>query len=177
MLKRHGMKKFGEHQRQHWHSQRDADPKPPRHIDKFWIALFGGDLAWFECHAADRATARFGSYDLRMHWARVLGTGGRCVNDSRLKRHATLRTVARTHSFYLCVHRADILRGLLVFGTTGDCRRLGSKILLRIATKLGGTTLTAKMEISILMLNVGCGLRRVDLHPTHRIDSRLDCLS
>ena len=93
----------------HGNRERDADPESARHGNEFGIFFFFDDGgARLKSHAANRAGARFGAHDFRMHRAGVFdarrGRGG----NVGLEGHAAFGAGAGMVLANFGVHRADV---------------------------------------------------------------------
>ena len=142
-------------EREHRHSQRQAHPEPPRHVDELRIGprVCRHQLR-LERHAADRTRAGARLPDLGMHWACVDRACRDRLDDPRLG----LQILSRIgHELVPASGRAEVVRAPIVSVTMLGCVRVDSHAAHGVFNAATGRVAT------VSMINVGMRcLRRHD---------------
>src|SRR5262245_8166776 len=107
------------------HTQHDANPKPPRHVDQLGMGFFLQSYsARLQGHAAYGTETRRRAHNLRMHRTHVLGFDRRRTKRGRLERHTTFGTWPWLRLTHFGVHGTNVSYVLRPIGLDG----LGSDV-------------------------------------------------
>ncbi len=109
-VERVGPKHPGHGEQKKRQSQRRTHPQAARHVDKFRIRFSRDNSPRLERHPADRASARFGPDNLRMHGTRVFNAFHASRRRFEFQRHSAFGTTARPALPDFQMHRANVSR-------------------------------------------------------------------